>query len=890
MIMRCVIAVFNEYAWKHFVINENSLVVSLSRDDFHLNKQVDIKVFVDNEVIHFDEMNMVKFLLDEDGNDIKNTPLNKGELKIITSYMEELFVKLYEFNDWARLYSVNELMTISVGKSLKGNICLPNSTSVDDVHLLIERKSEYGILKIKGKKTCFLNGKAIRTMEVQKVYFGDYITIGNILVIYCNRYLAIWHLKNSYCIETVLVRLKELKNIEGIKLNSFEQFDKYYSPAPRNICHQDNTPIELDAPPAKKEMQKQSMFLTIGPSLLMSIPMSLGCIMYIYSSRNNSGAVNGAYMYTGLITAISSAVFGALFAFLNYRRSIKNVIEYERLRKKAYLEYLIKCDNELKERVRYNKSVLLRQYPSISEIFASNGKISVWNKNIGDDDYYSIRLGLGHIPFTVPITIPKDKFVMEQDKLSLLPKKFKRKYNRLRDVPICIDLFKGKWIGVISTCHTNLVNLLWVFSIMTCGNIAPDCVKIAILNSNLTFKYSEIDFLKWLPQFRDKEEHFICYDRDRVEEFLCDFNRIYRLPENKGIKWVILTDDSKIIPGYFCENDDIMLVLFANNFSDVPKGAVYVIQDDNEFRGIINISDNNLRQEVIFDTLNYNEANKCVRILASLNQKKDKASIPVPVKVTLPELFEADIFNEKYVCDNWNRNSTIESLRVPIGLSENNRLIFLDPHEKAHGPHGLVAGMTGSGKSELLQTFIISLAIRYSPRDVVFFLIDYKGGGMANLFKNLPHLAGSISNLSGNMIYRAMVSIRSENERRQKLFLDAKVNSIREYQKRYNSGYLQIPLPHMFIIIDEFAELKREQPEFMKELISVAQVGRSLGVHLILATQKPSGTVDDNILSNSRFRICLRVQDKQDSNDMLHKPDAAYIYWFENQGLFLDRF
>ena len=86
-----------------------------------------------------------------------------------------------------------------------------------------------------------------------------------------------------------------------------------------------------------------------------------------------------------------------------------------------------------------------------------------------------------------------------------------------------------------------------------------------------------------------------------------------------------------------------------------------------------------------------------------------------------------------------------------------------------------------------------------------------------------------------------------------------------------------MPIPHLFIIIDEFAELKREEPEFMKELISVAQVGRSLGVHLILATQKPSGTVDDNIWSNSRFRLCLRVQDRQDSNDMLHKPDAAYI-------------
>ena len=108
-------------------------------------------------------------------------------------------------------------------------------------------------------------------------------------------------------------------------------------------------------------------------------------------------------------------------------------------------------------------------------------------------------------------------------------------------------------------------------------------------------------------------------------------------------------------------------------------------------------------------------------------------------------------------------------------------------------------------------------------------------------------------------------------------FNENNVNNINLYTKLYKNGEAKIPIPHMFIIVDEFAELKREEPEFMKELISVAQVGRSLGVHLILATQKPSGTVDDNIWSNSKFRLCLRVQDRQDSNDMLHKPDAAYI-------------
>jgi len=148
---------------------------------------------------------------------------------------------------------------------------------------------------------------------------------------------------------------------------------------------------------------------------------------------------------------------------------------------------------------------------------------------------------------------------------------------------------------------------------------------------------------------------------------------------------------------------------------------------------------------------------------------------------------------------------------------------------------------------------------------------------MANLLSNLPHMMGQISNLSGNQVRRAMVSIKSENARRMRLFSEHGVNKIDDYVKLYKNQEASVPLPHLLIIIDEFAELKREEPEFMKELISVAQVGRSLGVHLILATQKPSGTVDDNIWSNSKFKLCLRVADKQDSNDMLHRPDAAYL-------------
>lgn len=148
---------------------------------------------------------------------------------------------------------------------------------------------------------------------------------------------------------------------------------------------------------------------------------------------------------------------------------------------------------------------------------------------------------------------------------------------------------------------------------------------------------------------------------------------------------------------------------------------------------------------------------------------------------------------------------------------------------------------------------------------------------MANLFKDLPHLLGTITNLDGSESLRALASIKSELARRQRIFNEIGVNNINDYSQAFLSGDAKKPLPHLVIISDEFTELKSEQPEFMAELVSTARIGRSLGVHLILATQKPSGVVDDQIWSNSKFKLALKVQNSSDSNEILKTPDAAQI-------------
>ena len=187
------------------------------------------------------------------------------------------------------------------------------------------------------------------------------------------------------------------------------------------------------------------------------------------------------------------------------------------------------------------------------------------------------------------------------------------------------------------------------------------------------------------------------------------------------------------------------------------------------------------------------------------------------------------------------------------------------------------------------------MAINYHPYEVSFVLIDYKGGGLAGVFQNketgmkLPHLAGTITNLDTVEMNRSLASIQSELHKRQRIFNEArdKLNEstidIYKYQGLYRKGLVSQPVSHLFIISDEFAELKAQRPEFMDQLISTARIGRSLGVHLILATQKPSGVVNDQIWSNTKFRVCLKVQDKSDSMDMIKVPDAASL---KNPGRF----
>ncbi|MDO5501524.1 MAG: FtsK/SpoIIIE domain-containing protein, partial [Propionibacteriaceae bacterium] len=206
-------------------------------------------------------------------------------------------------------------------------------------------------------------------------------------------------------------------------------------------------------------------------------------------------------------------------------------------------------------------------------------------------------------------------------------------------------------------------------------------------------------------------------------------------------------------------------------------------------------------------------------------------------------------------------------LKIPIGTDPDGRTAHLDLARE--GPHALVAGTTGSGKSELLRTLVTGLALRNSPRQLSLLLIDYKGGASLAECDRLPHSSGLVTDLDTHLGERVLISLRAELKRREALLAGAGVRDLRDYPGT--------DLPRLVIVVDEFRVIAEEIPDFLDGMVRLAAVGRSLGLHLVLATQRPAGVVSADLRANVNLRIALRVRDQADSIDVIETPDAAHL-------------
>lgn len=254
----------------------------------------------------------------------------------------------------------------------------------------------------------------------------------------------------------------------------------------------------------------------------------------------------------------------------------------------------------------------------------------------------------------------------------------------------------------------------------------------------------------------------------------------------------------------------------------------------------------------------------------------------VPRTISMLHLLGRDMATQpEAVVDRWTQNDSLHArrksgsarryqpkLRALVGAGAEGAL-QLDLRQQ--GPHALVGGTTGSGKSEFLQAWVLGMATEYSPERLTFLFVDYKGGSAFADCVSLPHCVGIVTDLNEHLVRRVLVSLRAELHHREHLFNRKKAKDILELER---AGDPQAP-PALVLVIDEFAALAKEVPEFVDGVIDIAQRGRSLGIHLIMATQRPAGVIKDNLRANTNLRVALRMADETDSNDVIGTKDAA---------------
>lgn len=812
-----------------------------------------------------------------------------------------------------RKYDLSGMSQVSIGKT-DGNIIRYDFRDlISGCHAELIRHSDGWYLTDRSSNGVFCGEGRIQGSR--RLDFFEHLNIFGLHLVFLGDILAVGTYYGSLSVREDILKRKSFGENENTGTDRAEaeqnavrdagrerirnEEPEYFNRSPRDLPSLYTEPVEIEGPPAPKDLKQRPWFLVVGPSFTMAIPMLLGCGLAIWGSSMR-GMASGAFMYTGLITAVGSAALGAFWAMTNMKYSRAEQQEDEEHRFNAYSNYLVRMTESLEQKYEYNGSVMRQMYPS-ARTCASYGKDSaqLWNRNHTHGDFLFQRLGIGEVPFQTEIIVPKEKFTLQNDSLLKKPQMIREQFRILRQVPVGISLLKKQLVGLVG--GKGKKGSVEMMHSIVAGLAAAHCytdVKFVFLYDGQKERESAWECMRWFPHVwsEDRQTRYMAADEVERRDILFALSNILRARmqsgeggRKKGIPkpyYILFISDpglleDELLARYVYEpapEYGFTTFLMTESVEQLPNACEDIIENDGHFQGFYNLLEGQMeRKPVQLDKVSEEDLERMGRTLADIQVNETETTSEIPTTLDFFSMYGVKRLEEFQVAERWKKNRTYNSMKALIGKKSGNMDCCLDVHEKYHGPHGLVAGTTGSGKSETLQTYILSLALNFSPEDVSFFIIDFKGGGMANLFSDLPHMAGQISNLSGNQIRRAMISIKSENLRRQRIFTEYGVNNINLYTRLYKSGEAKEPVPHLFIIIDEFAELKKEEPDFMRELISVAQVGRSLGVHLILATQKPSGTVDDNIWSNSRFRLCLRVQDRQDSNDMLRRPDAAFI-------------
>lgn len=813
-------------------------------------------------------------------------------------------------------YKIPEGRVIDIGQADFNQISYGNEFINARRHLRI-RYAEDGMIYIGCcdddipahlRTPAYLNHDRIR--HEMKAAVGDCVFLFGLKVVLGKDFIAVNNPNHE-----VSVQLEKLETdlfIPDTEEENEEAEDyepKYFSSAPREKREVITRKFEIENPPEDVPDQDIPWIVMMGPSITMAMGSVLSSGVTINNVLSSGGNIYTALpsLVTSIVMVLGSVIWPVVGRRIQNRaRARKAAIAYD-----DYTNYLKEVSRDIEDEKKLQREILIENNPSVEACIEKIEKEeeTLWERSQRHNDFLTVQIGTGDVPLDAELSYQKKGYescismaasdmhaVLDQDHF-------------LKDVPVTIPLKGAGVVGITGDRSKEISFAKALLLELTALHNYEDLKIFFIYNEK---ERKEWEFVKWIPHLWNNEQtfRFLANDPDEVRNLSDYISRLLvskrgREKENRRPYYLvfaadrILAERAQALKEFYSQSDsaDMTVLALYDEREHLPKECSFVIDlmhDQNKdrvqekLRGaqavLSDYNDITGKRQLCRTRIGF-EGNPEKIFIKMSNIRLDSAYTArvLPTEYTFLEMLGAGKPEHLDISRRWKENSAVEAIRAPIGIDADGYLIHLDLHEKAHGPHGCIAGMTGSGKSEFIISMIASLAINYSPEDVAFVLIDFKGGGMADIFKNLPHTAGLITNLDGNELRRSLLALEHELEKRQKLFKEIsekkKISNIDiyKYQKLRRTDPSLAPLPHLILISDEFAELKQQQGDFMGQLIRIARIGRSLGVHLILATQKPEGVVDEQIKSNIRFKVCLKVQERGDSQSMIGRPDATLI-------------
>ncbi len=585
---------------------------------------------------------------------------------------------------------------------------------------------------------------------------------------------------------------------------------------------------------------------------------------------------------------------------LRYGLSRHKYSQQEQQRNQLYANYLAGVEAQLEEHAKQQRAYEEAMHPdtasSMKRVFGPSPEL--WERTPADPDFLTLRLGLGTVAAAAQVEVPSQRLSLQTDELEQVPAQLAARYAQVDRVPVCCDLVRNGNCGVIGP-RSSISALARSLTAQLAALHSYEEVKIVALFPQE--ERSQWQWMRWLPH---------CLSEDRTVRYMAcgtEAKQVLKRLEpviqsrlNNQDQWNF-GQKNRNLPHYvFLVADPALLsqspigTALMMNRTDLGISGIFLGQTCSDFpnsvRNIIEVAGSAESMQLSLWTDGVQQRLHSKEHGVSLEKYDNFARAMAPVRlmgtqshqqglpscVGLMEGLHISNAEQLDLGDLWNNTAPDRSLSVPIGIQSDGEQFYFNIHQSGHGPHGMVAGGTGSGKSQMAQAWIASMALQFSPRDVNFVLVDFKGKSLLQPLAELPHLAGTISNLDKD-VARSFSALESELDRRQQLLGDYQCQDIIEYFQKRRFDPSMPEMPYLFLVVDEFAEFKLKFPDFTKPMDHLYRGGRSLGMHVILMTQSPAGIVTDQVRANANFRWCLGVKSDADSREMLGTQDAAAI-------------